>query len=136
MQVSFERVSMTKPAEGEEPEEVRKIVKRTLFYRGNPYPQKKVLTFNRYSDDFSFQIFYGDLDFLSAEEKGYRLVETFVVLNFRYQALKAYFRGLIFVVCPEHVIIVAYYNYLDFRGLIFRFEALHNENNENFPLRY
>ncbi len=33
-------------------------------------------------------------------------------------ALKAYFRGLIFVVCPELVIIVPYY--LDFRGLIFR----------------
>ncbi len=33
--------------------------------------------------------------------------------NFRYQALKAYVRGLIFVVCPEHVIIVAYC--LDFR---------------------
>ncbi len=37
----------------------------------------------------------------------------FVVLNFRYQVLKAYFRGLI-IVCPEHVIIVAYS--LDFVG--------------------
>ncbi len=32
--------------------------------------------------------------------------EFFVWLNFRYQALKAYFRGLNFVVCPEHVITV------------------------------
>ena len=60
---------MTEAEEGEEPQEVTKVVKRTLFHRSNAYPQKKVLTFNRYSDDFSFQVFYGDLDFLSAEEK-------------------------------------------------------------------
>ncbi len=34
--------------------------------------------------------------------------EKFVGLNFRYQTLEAYFCGLIFVVCPVHVIIVAY----------------------------
>ncbi len=42
----------------------------------------------------------------------------FVGLNFRYQALKAYF---CVVVCPEHVIIVAYYKLFqcpDFHGLI------------------
>ncbi len=32
----------------------------------------------------------------------------FVGLNFCYQALKSYFRGLIFVVCPEHFITIAY----------------------------
>ena len=47
---------------------ITKAVKRTLFQRGNGYPAKKVLTFNRYSDDFPFQVFYGDLDFLSTEE--------------------------------------------------------------------
>ncbi len=59
----------------------------------------------------------------------------FVGLNFHYQSLKAYFCGLIFVVCPEHVIIVAYC--LDFRVLIFRFGALYIENktlDKNFPL--
>ncbi len=35
--------------------------------------------------------------------------ESFVGLKFRYEALKAYFRSLIFVVCPEHIITVAYY---------------------------
>ncbi len=45
--------------------------------------------------------------------------EIFVGLNFRYQAMKAYFRGLIFVLCPEHIIIVA-----------FRFGGLRNKNNE------
>ncbi len=62
-------MSSTEAAEGEEPEEVTKVVKRTLFHRSNGYPQKKVLTFNRYSEDFSFQVFYGDLDFLSPDEK-------------------------------------------------------------------
>ncbi len=60
---------------------------------------------------------------------------NFVGLNFLYQALKAYFRGIFFVIRPEHII-VAYY-----RGLIFRFGALRNENNENksqrkFPAIY
>ncbi len=51
------------------------------------------------------------------------------------QALKAYFRGLIFVyLCPEHVIIVAYL--LNFRGLIFVFglSITKIKPNENFPL--
>ncbi|XP_074528927.1 hypoxia up-regulated protein 1 [Halichoeres trimaculatus] len=42
--------------------------KRILFQRMAPYPQRKVITFNRYSDDFSFDINYGDLSFLSPEE--------------------------------------------------------------------
>ncbi len=51
---------------------------------------------------------------------------SFVGLNFRYQALNAYFRGLIFIVYPEHVIIVAYYprlysNVTNFRGVDFPF---------------
>ncbi len=42
-----------------------------------------------------------------------------------YQVLKAYFCALIiFVVCPEDVIIVAYC--LDFREFIFRFGTLRN----------
>ena len=64
LQVSFSRV--TRSEDGVD--EVTKTVKRTLFQRGNGYPQKKVLTFNRYSEDFPFQVFYGELDFLSREE--------------------------------------------------------------------
>ncbi len=52
--------------------------------------------------------------------------------NFRYQALKVYFRGIIFVVCPEHVIIVAYCPRLLFKctdsWLIFHFGALRSKN--------
>ncbi|XP_063799542.1 hypoxia up-regulated protein 1 [Pseudophryne corroboree] len=42
--------------------------KRVLFQRLAPYPQRKVITFNRYTDDFDFNINYGDLSFLDPEE--------------------------------------------------------------------
>lgn len=42
--------------------------KRILFQRMAPYPQRKVITFNRYSDDFAFHINYGDLSFLSQDD--------------------------------------------------------------------
>ena len=62
---------MTRSEDGDS--EVTKTVKRTLFQRGNGYPQKKVLTFNRYSEDFPFEVFYGELDFLSPEELRYNM---------------------------------------------------------------
>ena len=46
-----------------------KVIKRTLFGRMNPYPQKKVMTFNKHFKDFSFDVRYGDLDFLPEEER-------------------------------------------------------------------
>lgn len=42
--------------------------KRILFQRMAPYPQRKVITFNRYNADFVFDINYGDLSFLSQDE--------------------------------------------------------------------
>lgn len=36
-----------------------------------PYPQRKVITFNRYTDDFAFYINYGDLSFLGQEDLRY-----------------------------------------------------------------
>ncbi|XP_069115800.1 hypoxia up-regulated protein 1-like isoform X1 [Argopecten irradians] len=45
-----------------------KTVKRTLFARMNPFPQKKVMTFNKHTKDFSFNVTYTDLSFLSEEE--------------------------------------------------------------------
>ncbi|CAN2387882.1 regulation of endoplasmic reticulum stress-induced neuron intrinsic apoptotic signaling pathway [Pristimantis euphronides] len=42
--------------------------KRILFQRLAPYPQRKVITFNRYTNDFDFNINYGDLSFLDAED--------------------------------------------------------------------
>ncbi len=54
--------------------------------------------------------------------------EIFVGLNFCYRALKAYFRGLIFVVRSEHVIIVALSRFSCIKSF---WGALRNENNEN-----
>ena len=54
-----------------------KTVTRTLFNPGNPYPQKKVLTFNRHTSDFSFNVFYGDTSFMTDAE------ERFVVCSWR-----------------------------------------------------
>ena len=41
-----------------------KRVKRTLFARMNPYPQKKIMTFNKHIKDFTFFVNYNDLDML------------------------------------------------------------------------
>lgn len=46
-----------------------KTVKRSLFALGNGYPQKKVMTFNKHTTDFSFYVNYGDLDHLPKNEK-------------------------------------------------------------------
>ena len=56
-QVEFDRMKLN-PATGEN--ETR-VVKRTLFGRMNPFPQKKVMTFNKYTNDFGFTVSYGDL---------------------------------------------------------------------------
>uniref|UniRef100_A0A665U3Q1 Hypoxia up-regulated protein 1 n=1 Tax=Echeneis naucrates TaxID=173247 RepID=A0A665U3Q1_ECHNA len=45
-----------------------KYNKRILFQRMAPYPQRKVITFNRYNNDFAFDINYGDLSFLSQSD--------------------------------------------------------------------
>ncbi|XP_037084607.1 hypoxia up-regulated protein 1-like isoform X2 [Pollicipes pollicipes] len=46
----------------------RRKVHRNLFTHGNPYPQKKVITFNRSQQDFGFTVNYGDLGHLAEEE--------------------------------------------------------------------
>lgn len=57
LQVVFER-------EGESGQP--KQVKRTLFGPMNPFPQKKVITFNKHTTDFNFDVNYADLDYLSS----------------------------------------------------------------------
>ena len=46
-----------------------KVVKRILFNRMNPFPQKKVMTFSKHLKDFDFNVSYGDIDFLSDFDK-------------------------------------------------------------------
>ncbi|XP_034745411.1 hypoxia up-regulated protein 1 isoform X1 [Etheostoma cragini] len=61
------QVEFTRETE-EEGLKTPKHIKRILFQRMAPYPQRKVITFNRYNDDFEFYINYGDLSFLSQED--------------------------------------------------------------------
>ncbi|XP_046384105.1 hypoxia up-regulated protein 1 [Ischnura elegans] len=53
IQVTFER-----EVEGKEGGDGKgiKLVRRTLFGAMNPYPQKKILTFNKHTDDFVFRV--------------------------------------------------------------------------------
>ncbi|XP_030379485.1 hypoxia up-regulated protein 1 [Scaptodrosophila lebanonensis] len=60
LQVAFER----DPGDGA----AVKHVKRSLFALMNPYPQKKVITFNKHTDDFEFFVNYGDLERYTPEE--------------------------------------------------------------------
>lgn len=48
-----------------------KKVKRTLFSKMNPYPQKKIMTFNKHIKDFDFHVNYDELDHLSDVEISY-----------------------------------------------------------------
>lgn len=52
----------------EDGKKVVKIVKRTLFPSMNPYPQKKVLTFNKHNEDFAFYVNYGNMSTLPEAE--------------------------------------------------------------------
>ncbi|CAH1967066.1 unnamed protein product [Acanthoscelides obtectus] len=62
VQVTFER-----PTE----EGSVKQVKRTLFSLMNPYPSKKIITFNKYTSDFNFNVNYAELDYLPPNEVRY-----------------------------------------------------------------
>ncbi|NXD64363.1 HYOU1 protein, partial [Eolophus roseicapillus] len=57
--------------------------KRILFQRMAPYPQRKVITFNRYTDDFEFYVNYGDLSFLNHND-----MQVFGALNLTTVRLK------------------------------------------------
>lgn len=61
-------VEFTREVEEEPGVRSLKHNKRVLFSRMGPYPQRKVITFNRYSHDFNFHINYGDLSFLGPED--------------------------------------------------------------------
>jgi len=48
-----------------------KKVRRTLFSRMNPFPQKKIMTFNKHVKDFTFYVNYQDVEYLGPIEVGY-----------------------------------------------------------------
>lgn len=45
-----------------------KQVKRILFGHMNPYPQRKIITFNKHQQDFDFTVGYGELNHLDEQE--------------------------------------------------------------------
>lgn len=45
-----------------------KQMKRTLFSLMNPYPQKKIITFNKHTSDFLFNVNYAELNHLNEKE--------------------------------------------------------------------
>ncbi|CAF4351963.1 unnamed protein product [Rotaria sp. Silwood2] len=47
----------------------QKMLDRTLFDRNNLYPSRKLITFTKHIDDFSFDIYYGNLTYLSPIDK-------------------------------------------------------------------
>lgn len=47
----------------------QKFIDLTLFARSNLYPNRKVMTFNRHTDNFNFTIHYGDVSFLTETDK-------------------------------------------------------------------
>lgn len=68
--VDFAREIATEASEGEDSSTDTgvKKVRRTLFSRMNPYPQKKIMTFNKHVKDFTFNVNYADLDYLGEVE--------------------------------------------------------------------
>merc|ERR1719367_1307785 len=49
----------------------KKTVNKALFAKMNPYPQKKIMTFNKFQDDFEFNVNYNNLDHLDIKEISY-----------------------------------------------------------------
>jgi hypoxia up-regulated 1 len=46
-----------------------KLIDRTLFDRNTLYPYRRLMTFNKHIDDFSFDVHYGNLTYLSSTDK-------------------------------------------------------------------
>ncbi|XP_034943169.1 hypoxia up-regulated protein 1 [Chelonus insularis] len=58
IQIVFDKSTDDKPRQ----------VRRTLFGKMNSYPQKKIITFNKRKEDFSFDVNYAELDYLPPHE--------------------------------------------------------------------
>merc|ERR1711997_524508 len=49
----------------------KKTVNKALFSKMNPFPQKKIMTFNKFQDDFDFHVNLNNLDHLEKHEVDY-----------------------------------------------------------------
>uniref|UniRef100_A0A0B7AHG5 Hypoxia up-regulated protein 1 n=1 Tax=Arion vulgaris TaxID=1028688 RepID=A0A0B7AHG5_9EUPU len=62
-------VEFEKQRSEDDTEDKNRIIKRTIFGRMNPYPQKKVMTFNKHTKDFTFDVVYSGLEFLTEVDR-------------------------------------------------------------------
>jgi len=80
--VDFTREIDAEEEGSEDSEATFKKIRRTLFSRINPYPQKKIMTFNKHVKEFTFNVNYADLDYLGETEAawiGSRNISSVVV---------------------------------------------------------
>merc|ERR1712176_1546253 len=42
-----------------------KLINKELYYRNNGLPQKKAMTYTKFTDDFHFNVSYGNMDYLT-----------------------------------------------------------------------
>lgn len=66
--VDFSREIEADEETSESSEASFKKIRRTLFSRINPFPQKKIMTFNKHVKDFTFNVNYADLSYLGETE--------------------------------------------------------------------
>ena len=64
--VNFER-----HFEDDEGKPAKKTVNKALFAKMNPFPQKKIMTFNKFQDDFEFNANLNNLEYLEPHEARY-----------------------------------------------------------------
>merc|ERR1711981_202895 len=79
--VNFER-----HFEDDEGKPAKKTVNKALFGKMNPYPQKKIMTFNKFQDDFEFNVNFNNLDHLEKDEISY--VGGLSLLSYTVKGLK------------------------------------------------
>merc|ERR1719361_15498 len=79
--VNFER-----HFEDDEGKPSKKTVNKALFAKMNPYPQKKIMTFNKFQDDFQFHANLNNLDHLEKDEisnVGSQSLHTYTVIGLK-----------------------------------------------------
>ena len=64
--VNFER-----HFEDDDGKPAKKTVNKALFAKMNPFPQKKIMTFNKFQDDFEFHANINNLEYLDEKEARY-----------------------------------------------------------------
>jgi len=80
--VNFER-----HFEDDDGKPAKKTVNKALFAKMNPFPQKKIMTFNKFQDDFEFHANINNLEYL--DEKEARYVGNHGLSSYTVKGLKA-----------------------------------------------